>query len=342
MASSELITGTTEAGLSIGDHKFIDSLSDKGRESLAFYFQKAFSRKSVNTQRAYKTDLAAYVAFCEEYAPNAPLFLSEQTQMRDRIDAYIDAMIEQHNYKKATLQRRLNILRTLLGVMDVANPFENKGYADYFNARLTMDLPVEQQAQAKPFKEDDLIRVNKRRTIDALGLRNLTMLNVAFDSLLRASELAQVQWTHIDEHLQTLLVPRSKSNRGERLDYRSLSKTTLSYLRKLKEATPTSAKYVFNALVNTDDILVNVTPLSYQSVYHGLMGAMEWGGLNSALFSAHSTRVGAALSMREKGISLSAIAEAGGWRSLDMVRRYLQAIDARHSGSSQLAAMSGR
>ena len=332
----------------LGNYQFAQGLSDSGKESLSFYFREAFQHKTENTKRAYTADLKAYVRYCQSNHPGEDLFLADEVAMRDRITAYIDDMVEIQGYKKATIERRLNLLRLLLGVMKVPNPFNNKGYADYFNDRISQPELLVPQDQATPFKESDLLTVNNKGYVDTLGLRNLTLLNIAFDSLLRASELARIEWSHIDESLKTLFVPYTKSNRGKDKDYRSLSTTTLRYLRELKAVSPGGAKYVFNPMQNTErfdteDIgTANEKPLNYTSLLKGLLSAMAWGGLDSSLYSAHSTRVGAALSMREKGISLEAIMEAGGWKSIEMVRRYLKAIEARYSGASQLAEMSGR
>ncbi|PTC01275.1 hypothetical protein C9975_03065 [Thalassospira xiamenensis] len=334
--------------VNIGDYTFAQDLTDSGKESLRFYFQTAFKHKTENTKRAYTSDLKAYVRYCQCNHPGEDLFLVDEVAMRDRINAYIDNMIEVQEYKKATIERRLNLLRLLLSVMKVPNPFNNKGYADYFNDRISQPGLLVPQDQATPFKESDLLAVNKKGYVDTLGLRNLTLLNVAFDSLLRASELARIEWKHIDENLKTVFIPYTKTNRGQDKDYRSLSGTTLRYLEELRSVTPVDARYVFSPMLNTEifneqSILSgNAKPLNYTNILKGLLSAMSWGGFESSLYSAHSTRVGAALSMREKGISLEAIMEAGGWKSIDMVRRYLKAIETRYSGASQLAAMSGR
>lgn len=346
---NDIVARTSGSNIvSLGDYQFARDLSDSGKESLSFYFREAFRHKTENTKRAYTTDLKAYVRYCESNHPGEDLFLGDEVDMRERIIAYIDDMIEVQEYKKATIERRLNLLRLLLGVMKVPNPFANKGYADHFNDRISQPGLLTPQDQAAPFKENDLLAVNRKGYVDTLGLRNLTLLNVAFDSLLRASELARVEWKHIDANLKTVFIPYTKSNRGQDKDYRSLSDTTLRYLRKLKADAPEGAKYVFNPMLNTEQFSTeNIgtgkeKPLNYTSVLKGLLSAIAWGGLDSSLYSAHSTRVGAALSMREKGITLEAIMEAGGWKSIEMVRRYLKAIEARYSGASQLAAMSGR
>ena len=52
--------------------------------------------------------------------------------------------------------------------------------------------------------------------------------------------------------------------------------------------------------------------------------------------SGHSLRVGAAQDMAAAGVSLAAIMQAGGWKSAEMVLRYIENIDIRRSGIAQL------
>jgi integrase/recombinase XerD len=52
--------------------------------------------------------------------------------------------------------------------------------------------------------------------------------------------------------------------------------------------------------------------------------------------SGHSMRVGAAQDMAVAGISLPAIMLAGGWKSVEMVMRYIEHTDVQNSGMAQL------
>ena len=58
--------------------------------------------------------------------------------------------------------------------------------------------------------------------------------------------------------------------------------------------------------------------------------------------SGHSTRIGAAQDAAAAGIGMPAILQAGGWRSAQMVTRYVRGLDAKRSASARLAAMQDR
>ena len=55
-----------------------------------------------------------------------------------------------------------------------------------------------------------------------------------------------------------------------------------------------------------------------------------------AKLSGHSMRVGAAQDMAAAGIDLGAIMHAGGWKSPDMVMRYIEHMDVAKSGMARL------
>ena len=55
-----------------------------------------------------------------------------------------------------------------------------------------------------------------------------------------------------------------------------------------------------------------------------------------AKLSGHSMRVGAAQDMAAAGIDLGAIMHVGGWKSPEMVMRYIEHMDVQKSGMARL------
>lgn len=318
----------------------IENISERQREKIGFYFQKLMAQKPKETVKAYQSDLASFTRFVSAHCPGYA-FTHDEKVMWDTVTRYLEYKIE-NKYKRSTIERRLSVIRTMLEVMGFPSPFSDKVFRDYITSALDNTLDVDPPKQATPFLEEQLLVTNKRGYFDSLGLRNLTMLNFAFDTLLRATELSRVKWEHIDTDRSVVLILKTKTNKGKRLDYRALSGTTLHYLDALKAITPSDAIYVFNPMVNTEHVKPSAAPLSYQSILTGMRSAITAGGFDGMKYSGHSCRVGAALSMRQSGIALEAIMEAGAWKSASTVHRYLQALEASYSGSAQLAKMSGR
>jgi len=54
---------SAKLGVSVLDHE----KAATAEENLRFYFERAFSVKPANTQKAYRSDLNSYVAFCQNY-----------------------------------------------------------------------------------------------------------------------------------------------------------------------------------------------------------------------------------------------------------------------------------
>jgi integrase/recombinase XerD len=75
------------------------------------------------------------------------------------------------------------------------------------------------------------------------------------------------------------------------------------------------------------------------SVVRILKDAARDAGLDKSLIaqlSGHSMRVGAAQDMAAAGIDLGAIMHAGGWKSADMVMRYIEHMEVQKSGMARL------
>ena len=58
--------------------------------------------------------------------------------------------------------------------------------------------------------------------------------------------------------------------------------------------------------------------------------------------SGHSTRVGMAQDMAAAGIDIASIMNAGGWRTPNMLARYIERLSARQSAAARLAAFQNR
>ncbi|WP_448208291.1 tyrosine-type recombinase/integrase [Azospirillum sp. sgz302134] len=68
----------------------------------------------------------------------------------------------------------------------------------------------------------------------------------------------------------------------------------------------------------------------------------EAAGLDSALVSGHSLRVGAAQDLTAAGFGLPAIQQAGRWKSPGMPARYAATIVPKQGAMAQLAGKQGR
>ncbi|MCW2240641.1 tyrosine-type recombinase/integrase [Azospirillum canadense] len=68
----------------------------------------------------------------------------------------------------------------------------------------------------------------------------------------------------------------------------------------------------------------------------------EAAGIDPALVSGHSLRVGAAQDLTAAGFGLPAIQQAGRWKSPNMPARYAEKIVPKQGAMAQLAGKQGR
>jgi hypothetical protein len=86
-------------------------------------------------------------------------------------------------------------------------------------------------------------------------------------------------------------------------------------------------------------------PLNPGSVAPIFKGVAQWIGMPARVVnsvSGHSTRVGATQDLAALDIDLTAITQAGGWKSTRMPLQYAEKINAARSGMSRAAEKTGR
>ena len=134
----------------------------------------------------------------------------------------------------------------------------------------------------------------------------------------------------------TILVRKSKTDQfgAGRLAY--LSAEALTHLQRWLDAANLNTGPMFRGIRGTQLMPDALHPYSVARVLKDLA---RDAGLAKALIgklSGHSMRVGAAQDMAAAGIDLGAIMHAGGWKSPDMVMRYIEHMEVGKSGMARL------
>ena len=289
---------------------------------------------SGNSERAMRSDMAIYRAWCRERGvPAVPA--DPRT-----IAAFIDAM--------ARLRAPATVRRY---VSSIAAAHRAAG-----EERATKNEPV-RRALARMHRRrgrrqsqaEGLTAALRERMLEATGetlidARNCALLAVAYDTLLRRSELVGLQVTDLVEDSDgaaTVLVRRSKTDPEGRGAMAYLAPDSVALLNEWLERSGVREGRVF------------------RSLSRGLVGEALEAGQVSRIFkrmaraadlpaevvkgiSGHSTRVGAAQDMVAGGIGMAAILHAGRWKTTAMVNRYGERLLARRSGAAQLARLQHR
>ena len=303
-------------------------------ESLEDFVEAARGAFSQNTKRAIRADLRIFTDWCLRQG------LAALPALPETIAAYIDAMADLR--APATVRRY---------VASVTTAHKAVGHGH------TAKSPLVTLALQR------MHRKNGRRQTQALGLtgqirwqlmraagerlidvRNCALLSVAYDTLLRRSELSALEVSDLFEGIEgggSVLVRRSKTDQDGDGAMLYLAGDTVDIVRQWLVRSGIRSGRLFRSLrrgVLGDQLDPSQIPRIYKAMAQlaGLPPEVVAG------LSGHSTRVGAAQDMIAVGIELPAILQAGRWKSVAMVNRYGERLLADRGGSAQLARLQRR
>ena len=312
-----------------------DNEAENTRTDLFAACEQAARRAlSANTERALRSDLAIFTAWCAKHGLQA-LPASAKT-----LATFVAAMAKMR--APATVRRYIASIAT---AHRAAGAKETTGTEPVRRALARMHRQKgRRQAQAK-----GLTWSLRNRLLDATGddlvdARNRALLAVAYDTLLRRGELVALEVPDIVEEMDgaaTVLVRRAKADPEGHGAQVYLARDSMALVREWLERSGVVQGKVFRSLTR------------------GTVGEKLEAGQISRIFkrmarnaalpaeiveriSGHSTRVGATQDMVAVGIGMAAIQQAGRWKTTAMVNRYGERLLARRSGAAQLAHLQQR
>ena len=335
------------------------SSSDKNVES---YYQDIFTKLPYNTQRAYISDYNEFTIFCKQAGLSG--FKNNFEHNEICIKQYVEALCRSPLAYR-TIKRRLSALSKFLGVAKLPNPIIRSAYLrDFIRLSLIENRKFRlSHKQAVPLTIDMLEQINNAIIPDSLlELRDLAIINLMFDALLRADELVRVCIEDISARNNTLLVVSSKSDQSGQGQYRYVSSSTISmvqeYINEANLDPKTKAPrlssdlrglhkgVLFRRLTNHKTALLpfdenipshKANVLNYSSVYRIWQRIAQRAGISENI-TPHSGRVGGAVSLAEDGASLPELQLAGGWQSPEMPGHYTKQANVKRGGMAKLSA----
>ena len=331
-------------------------------ESANRYFADIFSRLPHNTQRSYKSDLKSFYQYC--FVNGMPGIGPDVKSNEECIKSYAVSMCSsQLAYN--TIIHRMATLSKFMKIANFPDPLKSSEYLrDFIKLEMQEHDIYNRANQAPALRLEDLQTINDTVIPDTLlDIRDLAIINLMFDGLLRADELSSVQLKHIDHAGNKLLVPKSKSDQSGKGSFRYVSNTTLSYISDyIYEANYDQKKQVEKS--RDDDTRINkgilfrplspkgtstlsfnetitkvkdMPKLDYSTVYRALKRITKKGGIDIEV-TGHSLRVGAAVTMAEAKVSQNKIQKAGAWKTAEMPARYTEQANV-DSGMSELSSL---
>jgi integrase len=285
---------------------------------------------SANTIRCYRTDFTIFETWCKRKGHLALPALPKT------VADFVTAQSE--SAAPATVNRRRASIAKIHRLLGLENPVRTE----------EVNLATRTMFRKKGRRQDQALGLTaplKHKIIAACpetpaGLRDRALIAVGYDTLCRRAELVQLR---VDDLIiktngsGTILVRKAKSDQfGDgRLAY--LSAEAIDHLKRWLRAANLTVGPIFRAILPGGAIAT--VPIEDYAVSSILKAGAKRAGLGEAIIaklSGHSLRVGAAQDMAAAGIDLGAIMHAGGWKSPDMVMRYIEHTDVQRSGMARL------
>jgi integrase len=323
---------------------------------------------SVNTRRAFRSDLGLWGQWCRKRGVSPDAAAPADVAAWIRALAGVDP--SEHKIRAmATIERYLvhvGWAYRMAGRIDpTADPlvkFERKAARNHLGVR-------QRQARAIRFKGDIadldspaagvcLAHLLKACRPDALGLRDAALLRIAYDTAARRSELVAIDVAHVEgpdaDGAGVLHIPSSKTDRKQAGAEAYLSPAAMAAIARWRKAADITRGPLLRRVVTHFDGSVDrigserlhpnsITPIVQRLIRRaweqGRLGAMGEAELERWLkaVSSHSIRVGVAQDNFAAGEGLPAIMQAYRWRDARTVLRYGAKLAARSGASARLA-----
>ena len=280
-------------------------------------FERLEGAYAPSTMRSYYADVEIFVQWCAA-AGRTPFPATVST-----VCAFLEAQAP--GSAVSTVRRRLYAVRKahrLLGLTDPTRDEEiNLAYRRIRRAKL------ERPRQAKGLTRDYLLRFLEAQPDTPTGLRDKAMLSLGYDLLTRRSELVALRTDEIElraDGTLRALIRRSKADPFGSGRLAFTSQRTGQLVRAWLDWRGPRITPLFCPIYQGKAL---DRPLSATTVRRVVKAAARAGGAGEAeiaAFSGHSLRVGAAQDLLKAGHDTAAIMRAGGWKSINVLARYLE------------------
>ena len=317
-------------------------------ERLESYARAARGAFAGNTVRALAAHTRNFAVWC------AAAGLAMLPAVPETVAAFIDAQAELKS--RATVERYRSSIAALHRAAGLPNPCADEIVR--LALRRMSRAKGRRQKQAEPLNRASIDRMlvvktterlHRRvseagRDVPLIALRNAALVAVAYDTLLRRSELVSLyidDLEHAADGSGTVLVRRTKTDQEGEGAIKYLAPDTVAHVDAWLSAAKLEAGPLFRPL--TKGGRPGRTALGDAEVYRVFREVAVATGLKlSRLPSGHSTRVGATQDMLAAGFELPEVMQAGSWKTPTMPARYGERLRAQRGAARKLATLQNR
>ena len=290
---------------------------------------------SASTERALRSDLALFRAWC---AARGAVALPARAET---VAAYVDAMaavrapstVRRYVASIAAAHRAAGRTETIAGP-HVAAALRRMHHRRGRRQRQAHGLTWALRQRLSAAVGDRLI-----------DLRNRALLAVAYDGMLRRSELTALRVPDLAAQPRggaSLLVRRAKTDPEGQGQAVYIARDSLAVLQDWLRSAGIADGRLFRSVRKDGAVGGGLDPSQVPRIYKAMARAAGLPGDIISAISGHSPRVGAAQDMIAHGIELPAILQAGRWKTTTMVSRYGERLLAQTGGAARLARLQKR
>lgn len=281
-------------------------------------FQRLEGAYAPSTMRDYDADVEAFEKWCHANGLTKPFparagivckFLEDQAQTR----------------APATVRRRIYAIRKAHRLLGLPDPTYDEEINLAF--RRVRRRKAVRPKQAKGLTRGYLDRFLETEPKTPWGLRNRAMFSLGYELLTRRSELVALRTDDLElraDGTLRVLIRRSKSNPFGQARIAFTSERTAQMVQHWLDWRGPEIEWLFCPIYRDKAVHRD---LSTTTVKRLVKNAARRVGLDASdvdAFSGHSMRVGAAQDLLARGLNTAAIMRAGGWKSVNVLARYLE------------------
>jgi len=289
-------------------------------------FERIDGAYAASTIRAYRSNFTKFIDYCELVGANA-LPAEPET-----IAAFVEKLTED-KYQSATIRQVVASIASIHTLNNYANPTT---HSEVKIAIRRMHRKVGRFCQQAYGITKDLLEEMLEVTDESLrGLRDRALLQVAYDTMCRRSELVSLMVDDVDVQVidrrnniesMVIFIEQSKTDQEANGRWLRVSKETSVALRAWIRYSGIQDGHLFRGVDRSNTITEKLTSGQVCKIYKRLAREAEFGEEFVKHVSGHSMRVGAAQDLLLSGATLPMMMAKGRWSKPDTVMRYVEKI----------------
>lgn len=280
-------------------------------------FKRLQGAYATATIKSYLSDIEVFVGWCEK--SGIVPFPASVASVCEFLEAQAPKLAP------ATVRRRVYSIRKAHRLLRLPDPTWDEEVSLSLRRVRRAKLGRPRQAKGLTSVYRDAFLAIQPET--PWGLRNRAMIALGYDLLTRRSELVAILTADIeprDDGTLRVLIRRSKADPFGHGRIAFTSRLTAKLVAELLAWRGVDVEYLFCPIYHAKPVNRSLSATSVKRLIRRTARLVVDDPIEMNAFSGHSMRVGAAQDLLCAGYDTAAIMRAGGWKSINVLARYLE------------------